>query len=260
MKALPRQAPPRFEIRVLPNPAEAVEAAAREFSAAAQDALAGHGLFRVALSGGSTPGALFDRLGRPPFRRRIDWKRTRIFFVDERCVPPENERSNYRLAKERLIGPLRLPPENIFRIRGEEEPRRAALEYEEILKREFGRRTPPRFDLVLLGLGPDGHTASLFPGTRALEEKGRLAVANWIPKMGEWRVTLTLPVFNAARRAVFLVSGAEKAAIVSRVLRAKHGVRTLPASLVEPRRGSLVWILDEASAGLQRPGRTDHGR
>lgn len=233
---------------MLPDPSEAAQAAAREVVEASNDARNDHGTFRPAFSGGSTPRLLFDALTGPALRTLVDWTRARIFFVDERCVTPDDERSNYRLAKERLIDPLRLPRSNVFRIRGEEEPRLAALEYEEILKREFGRRTRPRFDLVLLGLGSDGHTASLFPGTRALDEKRRRVVANWIPTMGEWRVTLTLPVVNAARRAVFLVTGAEKAAIVSTVLRAKRGARRLPASLVEPRRGSLIWILDQAAA------------
>ncbi|HEX9688123.1 MAG TPA: 6-phosphogluconolactonase [Thermoanaerobaculia bacterium] len=249
MRELPPEGPPSFEVRVLPDASGAAEAAARELFAAAQHALADHGLFRVALSGGSTPGALFDRLGRPPFRRRIDWKRTRIFFMDERCVPPRHKRSNYRLVKERLIDPLRLPAENVFRMRGEEDPPRAAREYEEILRREFGaRRAPAEFDLVLLGLGTDGHTASLFAGTRAVGEKRRWVVANWIPKLSEWRLTLTLPVVNAARSAIFLVTGSEKATVVSTVLRMKRGVSTLPASLVRPRRGSLIWILDEAAA------------
>ena len=246
---LPPEGPPRFELRVLPDPSEAAEAAARELAAAFSDALADHGIFRVAFSGGSTPRLLFDRLAGAASRSLVDWNRARIFFVDERCVPPEDERSNYRLAKEHLLDPLRVPPENVFRMRGEEEPRRAAGEYETVLEREFGpSEGAPRFDYVLLGLGADGHTASLFPGTKALEETRRPVTANFVPKLAEWRLTLTLPVLNAARRAVFLVVGMEKRDAVAAVLRAEGGNASLPASLVHPDGGSLIWILDEAAA------------
>ena len=135
-----------------------------------------------------------------------------MFFVDERCVPPSHERSNYRLAKEHLLDPIRVPPANVFRMRGEDEPRRAAAAYEKVLRKEFGGRTP-RFDLVLLGLGPDGHTASLFPGTPALAEKLRWVVSNPSPTPGERRLTLTLPVLNAGRRVDFLVAGKDKASV-----------------------------------------------
>jgi 6-phosphogluconolactonase len=241
---LPPEGPPRFEVRVLPDPSEAAEAAARELVAAFSDSI---GRFRVAFSGGSTPKLLFDRLAGDTFRTLVDWTRARVFFVDERCVPPGDARSNYRLAKEHLLDPLRVPPENVFRIRGEEEPRRAAEEYEALLDREFGADGPPRFDYVLLGLGTDGHTASLFPGTKALGETRRFAVENYVPKLGEWRLTLTLPVLNAARRAVFLVVGKEKRDAVAVVVRTERSRADLPASLVRPDRGSLIWILDEAA-------------
>jgi 6-phosphogluconolactonase len=246
---LPPEGPPHFEIRVLPDPAEAAIAAARELVAAAADGFHDHGAFRPAFSGGSTPRLLFETLATAAFRPLVDWMRARIFFVDERCVSPANPRSNYRLAKEHLLDPLGVPAENVFRMRGEEEPGRAAGEYEAILKREFAREDHfPRLDFVLLGLGPDGHTASLFPGTRALEETRRWVAANHVPKLGEWRLTLTLPVLNAARRAVFFVVGEGKRDAVSAVLRAKEEAPTLPASLVRPTDGSLVWIVDEAAA------------
>jgi len=247
VKALPPQAPPRFEIRVLPNAAEAARAAAEELAAAAADAIADRSVFRVAFSGGTTPTRLFDTLAKPRYRRRVDWARTRVFFVDERCVPPSHERSNYRLAKEHLLDPLRVPPANVFRMRGEDEPRRAAAAYEKRLREEFGRRTP-RFDLVLLGVGADGHTASLFPGTPALAERTKAVAAGYVAALGEWRITLTLPVLNAGRRVVFLAVGEEKRAAVAAILRRKRGSASLPASLVKPRRGSLIWILDEAAA------------
>lgn len=248
-EALPPEGPPHFEIRVLPDPPGAAEAAARELVAASADAFHDHGTFRPAFSGGSTPRLLFQTLTGTAFRPLVDWMRARIFFVDERCVPPEDERSNYRLAKEHLLDPLRIPSENVFRMRGEEEPGRAADEYEALLRREFARADHlPQFDYLLLGLGPDGHTASLFPGTRAVEETERWVVANYVPKLGEWRLTLTLPVLNAARRAVFLVVGEEKRDAVAAVLRAERGSASLPASLVRPPSGSLVWIVDEAAA------------
>jgi 6-phosphogluconolactonase len=245
---LPPEGPPRFEIRVLPDPSEAAEAAARELVAAFSDSLADHGRFRVAFSGGATPKLLFDRLAGDTFRPLVDWTRARVFFVDERCVPPGDERSNYRLAKEHLLDPLRVPPDNVFRMRGEVEPRRAAEEYGAALEREFEPESPPRFDYVLLGLGTDGHTASLFPGTKALEETRRLVVENFVPKLGEWRLTLTLPVVNAGRRVVFLVTGEEKRGAVSDVLHAERPNADLPASLVHPDRGSLIWILDADAA------------
>jgi len=245
---LPPEGPPRFEIRVLPDSSEAAEAAARELVAAFSDSRADHGTFRVAFSGGSTPRLLFDRLAQDAFRPLVDWARARVFFVDERCVPPGDGRSNYRLAKDHLLDPLRVPPENVFRMRGEEEPHRAAEEYEAALEREFEPESPPRFDYVLLGLGTDGHTASLFPGTGALEETSRRAVENYVPKLAEWRLTLTLPVLNAGRRVVFLVTGEEKRDAVSAVLHADSPTASLPASLVRPERGSLIWILDEDAA------------
>jgi len=247
VKALPPQAPPRFEIRILPNAAEAARAAAEELAAAARDAIANRGVFRVALSGGTTPKRLFDTLSTPRFRRRVDWGRTRVFFVDERCVTPSHERSNYRLAKEHLLDPLRVSPANVFRMEGEGEPRRAAAGYEKLLREEFGGRTP-RFDLVLLGLGADGHTASLFPGTKALGEKIRWVAANSVPSQREWRLTLTLTVLNAGRRVVFLVAGRDKARVVSILLAKKPGYRNLPASRISPKRGSLIWTLDEPAA------------
>jgi 6-phosphogluconolactonase len=217
--------------------------------AAAGDCLRDHGAFRPAFSGGSTPRHLFQALAGAEFRRQVDWTRSRIFFVDERCVPPDDRRSNYRLARENLLDPLAIPPANVFRMRGEDDPARAADAYGERLRAELpGADGPPRLDFVLLGLGPDGHTASLFPGTAGLEETRRPVVANHVPKLGEWRITLTLPVLNAARRAVFLVVGEEKRDVVAAVLRAQQGSPSLPASLVRPKEGSLIWIVDEAAA------------
>jgi 6-phosphogluconolactonase len=247
VRALPRPAPARFEVRVLPNASEAARAAAEEVVHAAGDAVANRGVFRIALSGGRTPRALFQTLASRRFRGRVAWERARVFFVDERCVPPTDERSNYRMAKENLLGPLRVPPGSVFRIRGEDDPRRAAREYERVLAGEFSGLAP-RFDFVLLGVGADGHTASLFPGSGAVAERTRAVVAVSVAALSERRITLTLPVLSAARRVVFLAVGKEKRSAVSAVLQRKRGSSSLPASLVKPKRGTLVWILDEGAA------------
>jgi 6-phosphogluconolactonase len=239
--------PSSFEIHVLPDAKALAEAGARDFARAAGDAMADRGIFRVALAGGSTPRALYQRLTRSPYRGSIRWKRVRFFWGDERCVPPENERSNYRMASETLLEPLGIAPRQVFRMKGEQEPARAARDYENVLRKEF-RGRPARLDLMLLGLGSDGHLASLFPGTAALEEDRRLVAANFVAKFSEWRLTLTYRAINAARRIVFLVSGFEKAAPVAKILEKRRGWQDLPASNVAPRRGTLVWLLDEAAA------------
>ncbi|MFN2633541.1 MAG: 6-phosphogluconolactonase, partial [Thermoanaerobaculia bacterium] len=247
---LPAEAPPRFEVRVLPGAAGLAEAAAREFRSASDEAIAARGVFRVALSGGSTPRLLHERLTRRPFRRGIEWGRIRFFFGDERCVPPDSDRSNYLMAARTLLGPLKIPADRVFRIHGEFPPKRAAAEYAGALETEFaGERGRPRLDLVLLGLGPDGHTASLFPGTRALEERDTPVAANWVPKLREWRITMTYPVLDAARRVVFLVAGQEKAAPAAAIIRRTKAGKDLPAARVRPRRGSLLWLLDESAGG-----------
>ncbi|MEP6767694.1 MAG: 6-phosphogluconolactonase [Acidobacteriota bacterium] len=233
---------------MLPGAADLAEAAAREFRSASEEAIAARGVFRVALSGGSTPRRLHERLTRAPFRRGIEWKKIRFFFGDERCVPPESDSSNYLMAARTLLGPLGIAEDRVFRIRGEAPPKTAAAEYARLLEGEFAaERGGPGLDLVLLGLGPDGHTASLFPGTRALEERDRPASANWVPKLREWRITMTYPVFEAARRVIFLVTGEEKAAPAAAIIGRKKAGRDLPAARVLPRRGSLLWLLDESA-------------
>ncbi len=232
---LPREAPARFEVRVLPGLDSLAEEAAREFDHAVSDALRDRVVFRVALSGGSTPRSLHERLAAKPYRTRIAWERIRFFFGDERCVPPDHDRSNFRMARETLFEPLRIPSDHIFRMRGEADPPAAAAEYGRTLASEFARsRSGPRFDLVFLGLGPDGHTASLFPGTKALGERVRLVVANYVPKFRE-----------SARRVVFLAAGEEKREPVNMVLKREPGWRKLPASGIRPRDGTLLWLLDE---------------
>ena len=231
----------------MPDAESLALAAADEFARSAAEAVRDGRPFRVALSGGSTPRALYRRLTRPPYRAAIAWKRVRFFWGDERCVPPGSRRSNYRMARETLIDPLEIPPRQVFRMKGEQEPQAAARAYEQTLRRHAAGR-PVRLDLVLLGLGEDGHTASLFPGTAALDPSRKIVAANYVAKFSEWRITLTYRALNAARRVVFVVSGAEKASAAAKILQKGSGWRELPASGVCPRRGSLLWLLDEAAA------------
>jgi 6-phosphogluconolactonase len=244
---LPSPAPATLEIHVVPDAAALAEAGALEFARAASAALEAREVFRVVLAGGSTPRALYARLTRPPFRRSIRWDRVRFSFGDERCVPPDHDRSNYRMARQALFDPLQIPAAHVLRMKGETVPTRAARDYEEALRRRFSGR-PARFDLVFLGLGEDGHTASLFPSTAALGERRRLVAANEVPKFSEWRLTLTFPALNAARRVVFLVSGSEKASAAAKILKKERGYEDLPAAGISPRRGTLLWLLDEAAA------------
>lgn len=224
--------------------------AAAEFARIAAAACAARGAFRVALSGGTTPRAAFEVLAdaRGPYVASIPWDRTHVYFGDERQVPPDSEHSNARMACEALLRHVPIPDEQIHRIRGENpDPDRAAEEYEEILRDQF-RLAPgdrPRFDLVLLGMGADGHTASLFPGARALEEKDRLVVATQAPVEPRGRITLTYPVLNAAAAVMVLVTGTAKGSAFARV----RAGADLPAARIRPVDGSLLWLADRAAVG-----------
>lgn len=235
-------------VTVVASRAALAEEAAQAVAGAAEEAVRLRGRFTLALSGGSTPRRLYARLASPPFRSRIDWARVHVFWGDERCVPPDHPDSNYRLADESLLSKVPIPPEQIHRMRGEEsDPERAALDYSQELMRVFGLKPGehPRFDLVLLGLGADGHTASLFPGSPALNENRRLAVATYAELIKAYRLTLTLPVLNAAAQVIFLASGAEKAEVLRAVLQERPSP-SRPASLVRPERGTL-WFVDRAA-------------
>jgi len=235
------------ELDIVPDAEALARDAAQRFAGLAREAVGSRGRFSVALSGGSTPGALYRLLAEEPYRSQVAWTQAHLFWADERCVPPEDPGSNYRLAWEALIAHVRIPAENVHRVRGELAPKEAARAYDRELRRFFcGPR--PRFDLVLLGLGSDGHTASLFPESEVLEERERLAVATtaiYGNRPAE-RVTLTLPALNAARQVVFLVSGLGKAEIVQAVLTDVEG--RLPARRICPAAGQLTWLLDAAAA------------
>jgi 6-phosphogluconolactonase len=240
------------EIRVLKTAIDLFEAAAAEFVAQACAAVRAQGKFTLALSGGSTPRTLYSLLARKP---GIPWDKICIFWGDERHVPPDQPESNYRMANEALLSKVALRPENIFRIHAEEkDAAAAALQYEQTLK-DFFHLSPgefPRFDLIFLGVGPDGHTASLFPGTAALNETNRLLVSNWVPKFNTDRITFTFPVLNAAACVIFLLSGADKAATLQEVLENKSA--DLPSQRVRPVNGKLIWMVDEPAARtLSRP-------
>lgn len=220
------------------------QTAAERFVALAQR----HDPFTVALSGGSTPGRLYALLAASPFREQIPWESVHIFWGDERCVPPEDPGSNYRLACEALLDHVPLPERNIHRVRGEWEPEVAAQAYTKDL-RGFFQASWPVFNLVLLGMGSDGHTASLFPGSDALREGTRPAVgviANYQDRPAR-RVTLTAPAINAAQEVIFLVSGADKAETLQAVLEGPYQPYNLPAQLVQPTQGQLLWLVDNAA-------------
>jgi 6-phosphogluconolactonase len=193
------------DIVVLADREEISRAAAERFVTLAKD----NARLTVALSGGSTPRRLFEVLAEPAFCDRVPWAQVHLFWGDERCVPPEHSASNYRMAREALLDRISIPEENIHRIRGELHPAQAAALYEAEIENDLG--TDRAFDLVLLGMGTDGHTASLFPGSKALEERERKAIPVFAEHLGSWRVTMTLPVLNRARHVLFLVSGASKA-------------------------------------------------
>jgi 6-phosphogluconolactonase len=239
------------EVRVLADPAEVAATAADEIVAAAEAAMAARGRFTVALAGGSTPKATYSFLAAEPRRDRIDWARVEVFFGDERCVPPEHPDSNYRMANEALLSKVPVASDHVHRIRGEVAAEDAAVEYEALLRARLGAGPWPPFDLVLLGMGPDGHTASLFPGTTALAETSHLAIALFVPHLGAHRVTLTAPELSAARRVIVTAVGAEKAAALAAALDGPSG--SVPIQLVRPPTGALTWLVDRAAAARLAP-------
>jgi 6-phosphogluconolactonase len=237
------------QIKVFDSAAELFCGAAEEFCRLGTEAIAKRGRFSVALSGGSTPKGLHRELA-TTFSSRLPWNKVFFFWGDERHVPPDFPESNFRVAKETLLSRLPIPAENIFRMHGElPDAEQAAQLYQDNL-REFFRPTPgefPRFDFILLGVGPDGHTASLFPGTKAIEEQQRWVVGNWVEQHSTWRITFTYPVLNAAANVMFLVSGGgNKPEIVRRAL--KDPAANLPCQEVRPNHGNLMWFLDKDAA------------
>lgn len=242
---------------VEPDPAALARRAVEYFVEMAGEAVEAQGRARIAISGGSTPKAAFELLADPnhPWRNRMPWHALDLYWVDERCVAPGDAESNYRMTREALLDHVPLKPEQIHRMQGELEPDAAAARYEEELRSSFrlDGAASPRFDLVELGLGDDGHTASLFPHTEALHEMSRLVAANRVPQKDASRITLTWPVINHARSVFFLIAGEQKAAILKEVLTGPFDPERLPSQLIWPSSGILTVILDRAAAALLPP-------
>lgn len=248
----------KTEIQIVSNADELARAAATEFVERAARAVQTRGIFSVALSGGTTPRSMYSLLAiETSLRAQVPWEHIHFFWGDERHVPPDHADSNYRMACEAMLARVPVPAANIHRIKSEyADARSAADEYEKGL-REFFKLAPhelPRFDLVLLGMGPDGHTASLFPGMDALGEYARLVVVNWVEKFKAFRITMTLPVLNNAASVIFFVSGAEKAAVLRDVLEGERG--RFPSQLIHPADGRLLWLVDAGAASLLSTSRS----
>ena len=239
-------------IEVVGDAAAVAARGADLFALLAQEAAAARGAFVAALSGGETPRALYRLLARQQFAQKVPWRRVHLYWGDERCVPPDDERSNYRLAHDAFIRLVPMPPDNVHRMRGEDDPDEAARAYERLLSQPPARAASsaadlPVVDLLFLGLGADGHTASLFPHSPALAVEDRLVMPNEGEGTGK-RLTVTYPVINAARRVVFVVSGEGKAGMVAEVLEGLRVPDAVPAQGVSPAHGSVTWLLDETAA------------
>jgi 6-phosphogluconolactonase len=235
-------------MRVFADPEAIAVAAARRVVELAREAIDERGAFSIALSGGSTPRRVYELLAGDEFRESVDWPSVHVFFGDERAVPADHAESNYRMANEALLSRVLVLPENVHRIEGLGDAAANASAYESVMRGFFGDAEWPRFDLVLLGMGDDGHTASLFPGTVALSERRAWVVANWVEKFDAWRITLSAPAINAARHVLFLVTGAGKAERLREVLKGERDPMRLPSQLISPHDGTLEWFIDNAAA------------
>lgn len=244
--------PTQRTIRRFPDAEALSRAAAEEFVRLARSAIDTGGRFTVALSGGSTPRRLYQLLAAAPLREQVDWTRVEFFWGDERSVPPTHKDSNYRMAREAMLDTLDVPAGHVHRLHGESSDLdTAAQSYQAELARVFGippTGDPPRFDLVLLGMGPDGHTASLFPHTAALQETVRWVVPNRVPQKNTDRLTLTVPVLNAAAVVLFLIAGEDKTDRLAEVLEGPPDTARLPSQLIRPYDGQLLWFVDTAAA------------
>ncbi len=247
---------------VSPTPEATARAGAQLFSDAVVKAANARGIARVAVSGGTTPKSMFALLADPaePFLKTVPWDRLELYWVDERCVPPDNIESNYRMTKEALLSKVPLPAERVHRMEGELEPEVAAARYESTIRNTFkleGAETPT-FDLVLLGMGDDGHTASLFPHTEALNEMSHIVVPNHVLQKNTWRITLTWPVITQGREVAFLIEGAGKAEALHAVFLGPYLPETYPSQIIRPASGQLTLLLDQAAAAkLPAPAKPD---
>lgn len=232
-------------LKVYKDTDELARAAASLFLNLSSEKIKEKGSFTVVLSGGKTPETLYRLLASPEFKERIEWTKVRVFWGDERCVPPDDPESNYGMASRALLSKVPVPPENLHRIKGELGPSLASALYEEEITAYF-KDSAPVFDLVLLGLGEDGHTLSLFPGTEALDERKRLVATNFVGKLGSWRVTMTLRLVNRASNLVFIAAGAGKSRALKEAL--EGGLH--PAGKIRPVNGRLLWLADRDAAKL----------
>jgi 6-phosphogluconolactonase len=239
---------PNRKIEVLSDLETLSFRAASIFVSASRNSVATRKRFAVAISGGSTPRRLYRVLGSEAYRHQVDWQHVHLFWVDERCVPQEDEASNFKTAFDTFLSRVGLPDKNIHRIKGEEAPDKAARDYEEEIRRFFGGSERLGFDLIILGMGEDGHTASLFPGSKSLEEKVRLAIPVYLGEPKKGRITLTLPVLNSADQILLLVSGVSKAAVLSEILGDRRKKRGLPAGMIRPAHGNITWLIDQEAA------------
>jgi 6-phosphogluconolactonase len=242
------------DVRILTNLEAIAKRAGQEFVQSAARAVSEKGSFTVALSGGSTPKALYSLLANDAaLRAQLPWDKMYLYFGDERNVGPDHADSNFRMASETMLSKVPLKPEQVFRIKGEyKDTEKAAQEYEQALRASFkiGEGQFPRFDLVLLGMGNEGHTASLFPGSKALHETKRLVVRNWVGKLYTNRITLTAPAINNAARVIFMITGADKALALKGVLEGPYEPDQLPAQMIQPSKGQLLWLVDTVAGGM----------
>ncbi len=248
----PRMPSPQRDIHVYPTPHALLEAAARHLLDHARQAIDARDSFTLALAGGSTPKGLYAMLADPPLRSQLDWTKVRFFWGDERHVPPDHAESNYRMAHEALLRHLPLAGAQVHRVPSElPDAQTAADQYEAVLREQFDLSEPdvPRFDLILLGMGPDGHTASLFPGTRAVHETSRLVTAPWVETLQASRITFTPVLLNHARHVTFLICGQAKADTLHSVLEGPFQPDAVPAQIVGPRDGALTWFVDREAGG-----------
>jgi 6-phosphogluconolactonase len=249
--------------RTYPTSDAVAHAAAQFFADFAITAAQSRGLARIAISGGTTPKAMFELLADPtqPFLTTIPWDKLFLYWVDERAVPPDHEESNYRMTKQAMLSKVPLPADHIFRMEGELDPEVAAARYESTIRNSFkleGAETPT-FDLILLGMGEDGHTASLFPHTAGLDNLTNIVIANHVPQKDTWRITLTWPVINQGREVAFLIEGAAKAQILHDVFLGPYQPETYPSQIIRPATGKLTLLLDSAAADkLPAPDETTH--
>jgi len=250
---MPAGAPASREVRILPDGKAIAARAAQIFVDSANASVKERGIFIVALAGGSTPKALYGLLAAEPFRLQLPWDKIGFFFGDERHVPPDHQDSNFRMASEAMLSKTTIAPSQVHRIQAENpDAEQAAQQYESELRNSFhlspGQR--PRFDLVLLGMGNEGHTLSLFPGTKALQDNGRLVMRNWVGKVCADRITMTAPVVNNAALVLFAITGADKAPALKAVLEGPYEPEQLPAQLIAPENGKLLYLVDAAAGSM----------